>query len=190
MTLRSVFEVTPAPGMKLELVHGDAGLAHPRADPATGSLRWELDRQPNARPPCPRNFTPTASASKCAAHRSTPPVLASRLEGLFPDRRADHGSAPGCRRIRENPGRPPGGGQIRPLGPNSSSDRVRPNQDRLSGDHFGQGLRGRYRPHPAAEVLRNRFGDCKDKATCWSPCCAQSGKTGAWSSSRPRIQAT
>ncbi|MBK9289697.1 MAG: hypothetical protein IPN38_19015 [Flavobacteriales bacterium] len=27
-----------------------------------------------------------------------------------------------------------------------------------------------YRPHPPSDVYDQRFGDCKDKPFCWSPC--------------------
>jgi len=63
----------------------------------------------------------------------------------------------------------------------------RKKRQKLSTTGFSRNIRyvslsfgvGRFQPHAAAEVLQNRYGDCKDKATCSKPSSMERGFTPA-----------
>ncbi len=56
-------------------------------------------------------------------------------------------------------------GEARKVGPHSRFDRVCPKDIVYLAITLDKDSVAGYRPHPAAEILRNRYGDCKDKAT-------------------------
>ena len=165
-TLRSVFEVTPAPGSKLEWFADAPSLRNPAADPGTGSLHWELARLASTPVDVPTGFLPNLLrvSARC--------VFAGTGSG-HPDTWADFS---GVAAQITDPSLDPGGSvkaQAYQLvaGKTARWDRIRALSEFVQGQIvylaiiLDKDSVAGYRPHPAAEVLKKRYGDCKDKAT-------------------------
>ncbi|MGD1032638.1 MAG: transglutaminase-like domain-containing protein [Opitutaceae bacterium] len=166
MTLRSVYEVAPAPGTRLEWFSDTPGLGTPSADPGTGSLRWELARlsSPALGPPTGFHPNPMIVSVRCvpadapANHKETWGDF-SRTAAQIMDPRMDPGGAVKAQADQLVAGKTARWERIRALAEFVQAQivylEITLDKDSVAG----------YRPHPAAEVLRNRYGDCKDKAT-------------------------
>jgi hypothetical protein len=166
MTLRSVYEVTPAPGTRLEWFSDTPSLRTPGAGPGTGSLRWELARLSNPSPNPPTGFLPDpmmvsvrcVPADAPANHTETWGDF-SRVAAQIMDPRLDPGGAVKIQADQLVAGKTARWDKIRAL-----TEFVQEQIVYLAITLDKDSVAG-YRPHPAAEVLRNRYGDCKDKAT-------------------------
>jgi hypothetical protein len=166
MTLRSIFEVIPAPGTKLEWFADSPRLRAPGAGSAGGSLRWELDRLTRMPIDVPLGFLPDrlrVSVRCVAADPSGTQVRTwgdfSQVAARIMDPRLDPGGAVKAQADLLAAGKTTRWDRIRALTEFVQRDivylAITLDKDSVAG----------YRPHPAAEVLRNRYGDCKDKAT-------------------------
>ena len=165
-TLRSVFEVTPSPGAKLEWFADAPSLRKPVAGPGTGSLHWELARLASTPLDVPTGFLPNllrASArcvlSDSAAGRAESWTDFSRVAAHITDPCLDPGGAVKVQADQLVAGKTARWDRIRAL-----SEFVQAQIVYLAITLDKDSVAG-YRPHPAAEVLKKRYGDCKDKAT-------------------------
>jgi len=179
MTLHSVFEVTPAPGTKLEWFAQNPSFRSPRADPTTGSLRWELDRLPSAPVDGPTGFHPDRMRVEVRCAPLDPSAVQlktwrdfSQIAAQIMDPRLDSGGAVKTEADLLVALKTARWDRIRALCEFVQKEivylAITLDKDSVAG----------YRPHPAAEVLRNRFGDCKDKATLLVSLLRASGEDG------------
>lgn len=158
---RAVFEASPLPGAALRWHVTQPSARPPEPGAAPGSLRWEMEKL---------GSLPLALPSGYAAD---PLTVYVQCEGHAPGSWADFGrEARAVMEPRTAPD-PSVEAQARSLvaGKADRWDRIRAltefvqrqivyleivsDRDTLAG----------YRPHPAADILRNRYGDCKDKVT-------------------------
>lgn len=165
----SEFEVTPLPGGRLEWHASSAQTPPPVAGSAPGSLRWER-----------RGYvTTTTSGGNERPDGFIPASRAISVRALGPDGTAALQSWPDLARIAA--------GVIEPriavspaikakaealvAGKTTRWERVRAISEFLQKEVtyllviLDQDYLAGYRPHAADEVLQNRYGDCKDKAT-------------------------
>ena len=160
-TLRSVFEVTPAPGARLEWSADAPSLRSPGAGPGTGSLRWELSRLSKLPSDLPTGFHPNllrVSARCVFAERADTWADFSRVAAQIADPRLDSGGAVKAQAEQLAAGKTARWERIRALCEFVQEQivylAITLDKDSVAG----------YRPHPAGEVLGKRYGDCKDKA--------------------------
>jgi hypothetical protein len=165
-TARSLYEVIPAPGTRLDWrAHTPGLLPGPGSEP--GALRWELDREREITSGEPSGFIPDlrrvsvrcVSAAPAAGQEVPTWGALSRIIAQITDPRIDPAGQVKVQAealAREKPER---WLRIRALTEFVQREiaylAITLDKDTLAG----------YRPHPAADVLRNRYGDCKDKAT-------------------------
>ena len=164
--LSGVFEVSPPVGGKLEWFSTSSSLSKPVAGTNPGALRWEvrrLDPLPTERPsgfyPDPlRVSVRCIPAGKSERRFKTWPEFAQMTAGIIepkiqitPEIKACAEKLVASRTTRWE--------RVRALTEFMQREitylAITLDKDSLAG----------YRPHTAAEVLRDRFGDCKDKAT-------------------------
>ncbi len=165
-SLRSEFEVIPAPGTRIEFEAGDPRLRHPLAGAEPGSLKWELlyEEPVPAKTPTTFKANPLRVSVRCVD--ASPGALGcawdtiSRKASEIIEPRID----PGAAEIRRQADLLVGGRTGRWDRVRELCAFVQANIDYLEITLDRDALAG-YRPHPAAEVLRNRYGDCKDKAS-------------------------
>jgi hypothetical protein len=165
-TLRSVFEVIPAPGTKLEWFADTPRLRDPKAGAVGGSLRWELDRLPRLPEDVPPGFIPDLLrvSVRCvpadpAASRIETWENFSRAVAQIMDPSLDSGAAVKAQADALAAGRTARWDRIRAL-----TGFVQKEIVYLSIAIDRTSVAG-YRAHRAADVIRTRTGDCKDKAT-------------------------
>jgi hypothetical protein len=166
MTLRSVFEVSPAPGARLEWFSDTPSLRTPRTDPGTGSLHWELAHLVNLPRDLPTGFLPNTMmvsvrcvpAEASANHVDTWADF-SKVAAQIMDASLDPSGAVKTQADQLVAGKTARWDKIRAL-----TEFVQGQIAYLAITLDKDSVAG-YRPHLAAEVLRNRYGDCKDKAT-------------------------
>lgn len=160
-----VFEVIPMPGGRLEWHATSALLRSPVPGAEPGALRWELarlDPHPTGRP---TGFLPNPLevSVRCAAP-DRPPAAAGTWEDQ--SRLAARIVEPAI----EATGEVKAKAEALVAGKTGRWDRIRAVADfvqreivylsvSLDADYVAG-----YRPHPASSVLRNGYGDCKDKA--------------------------
>jgi transglutaminase-like putative cysteine protease len=165
-TVRAMFEVIPAPGTKLEWHAPSPGLAAaPGSEP--GALCWEVDRERSLGTGQPTRFLPDplrvsvrcVSASPAGSAGKATWEGLSRVIAQITDPRVDQTGAVKAEAEQLVAGKKGRWQRIRALTEFVQREivylEITLDKDTLAG----------YRPHPAAEVLRNRYGDCKDKAT-------------------------
>jgi transglutaminase-like putative cysteine protease len=160
-TFRTSLSASPAPGEALEWTAQDARLQHPRAGTDGGSLRWELDRMRPISVDRPDHFLPNRlpvyvrseagqSSTWASFTRQASEIIDPRMDSSGPVKAMAESLAGGKTQKWD---------RVRALAQWVQSQivylAISLDQDNLAG----------YRPHPAAEILRNRYGDCKDKAT-------------------------
>ena len=164
-TARAVLEVIPAPGTKLDWFSGSPGLA---ASPGTepGALIWEACRKPSPPPDQPSGFLAELQrvsvrcipAGSAAGGRPTWGSFA-RLVAQVTDPQLDSSGPVKTAAEQVVAGNTGRWQRIRAL-----TEFVQRQIVYLEFTLDKDSMAG-YRPHPAAQVLRNRYGDCKDKAT-------------------------
>jgi len=162
---RAEYDVIPVPGGRLDWFATASRLRSPVPGSEPGALHWELDRQAPLSGERPETFFPnllfvhvrSLNSGTSPSERSWADV--SRLaDGIF-EPRFDAGREIKARSEELMSGKPDRWERIRAL-----TDFVQKQIVYLSLTLDTDSLAG-LRPHPAAEVLRNRYGDCKDKAT-------------------------
>jgi hypothetical protein len=162
-TLHSAMEATPAPGTKLEWFADTPRLRSPAA--AGGSLRWGLDRLPRLPDNPPPGYIPDllrVSVRCTPVYAAQSPVESwadfSRSVSQIMDPSLDSTGAVQAQAEALAAGKAGRWERIRAL-----ADFVQ-NQIVYLSIAMDRTSAAGYRPHPAAEVLQKRTGDCKDKA--------------------------
>lgn len=162
--LLSVLEVSPSPGGRLVSHATDDGLpaAVPGATP--GTLRWERRRAPAlAVAEYPERFLPAArmlSVRNIPASGSSIQTWAD-MAGLAAD--VIEPRIPATPEVKAK-------AEALVAGKTNRWDRIRALSEFVQKEitylivTLDKDYLAGYRPHPAGEVLQNRFGDCKDKA--------------------------
>jgi hypothetical protein len=163
--VRGRFEVIPPPGGVLQWHATTPQIGAPRPGAEPGALEWEVTNQLPFATGRPVGFIPnprTVSVRCLAGGSPSPPTTwtdQSRLAAGVMDPRIDSSGEVKTRAEALVTGRPGRWERIRALAEFAQHDivylAITLDQDYLAG----------MRPHPAAEVLRHRYGDCKDKAT-------------------------
>ncbi len=159
--LASILEITPPPGGKLEWRATSERVFPPVAGAAPGALRWVQRRvavvggeRPDGFFPAPfmvqARLMPTAGRSTWAGLAQLAAAVIEPRIVISPEVRARADAAVAGRSARWD--------RVRALAEFVQREitylSITLDRDYLAG----------YRPHPPDEVLRNRFGDCKDKA--------------------------
>ena len=159
------FEAVPAPGMRIEFEARDARLRSPVASTEPGSLKWELSResappqrQPTAFFPNPRTVS-VRCVPAAGSYRSTWEEVSSKVAEIIEPRVDPKGAEVTAQVSAILAGKVGRWERIRALSEFVQASvvylEITDDRDILAG----------MRPHPPGEVLRNRYGDCKDKAT-------------------------
>jgi hypothetical protein len=161
------FEVTPPPGTSIVWQTSSASIAAPTPGTRRGSLRWSIADVPGSSGPSPDGFLinrltvyarPTSAGANRIVTYDSWPALAHSLFEVFRDRLAV--TAPITEKARTSSnGKSTTWHRVRQL-----TEFVQHDVQYLSITLETDNLAG-YRPHPAAETLQLRYGDCKDKAT-------------------------
>jgi hypothetical protein len=162
--LAATFEVIPTPGGRLIWLATSPAVGPPLPGREPGSLRWQMERSAPSSKECPSYFIPNPETVlvRCLPEESTarnvvwPQISVKTASLLEPASLGDASvSNEALALVAGKSGR---WARIRALTEFVQREIVyletTLNDDALAG----------YRPHPAAEVLRNRYGDCKDKA--------------------------
>ncbi len=163
--LREEMEAIPSPGSRLEFEAGDPRVGNPEPGAEPGSLKWTLSRQDSVPRERPTGFfaNPMAvtvrsvPASEGPAER-TWGELSRKLSAII-DPSIDPND-PDVRRLARSltEGKAARWERVRALADYVQTTvvylEITLDQDELAG----------MRPHSPASVLRNRYGDCKDKA--------------------------
>jgi hypothetical protein len=163
-TARAVFEVVPAPGTSLQWFALSPDMA-PVNGAESGALRWEAGRkrplgagQPSDFLPDPQRVSVRCVPAGTAAGAATWGAF-SRLVSQIMEPRLDSTGAVKAEAEELVAGKTGRWQRIRALAEFVQRQivylEITLDKDTLAG----------YRPHPAATVLKNRYGDCKDKAT-------------------------
>jgi hypothetical protein len=163
--LRAEFEAIPAPGTRLEFEAGHPRLRSPKPGGEPGSLRWEVSRELPLPEHRPTGFfaNPMAVFVRCMPSSQGPTdytwsVVSQKAASILEPR-----IEPNAMDIR---------GQAMSLveGKTGRWERVRALSEFVQGSiayleiTIDQDALAGMRPHHPSDVLRNRYGDCKDKA--------------------------
>jgi len=164
--LNAQFEAAPAPVTRLLWHASSPRLAIPAAGATAGSLRWDISHLAPYGQGRPNGFlaNPLAVAVRCVPAGPSP-VFARNWEdqsrlaaGVMDPSRAEDAS------IRDQAARLTAGKTDRWNKVRAIAEFVQRQIVYLSVTLDKDNLAG-FRPHRAAQVLRDRYGDCKDKAT-------------------------
>jgi hypothetical protein len=162
----SYFEVTPIAGGRLDWLASSTRINPPVPGSEPGALRWEMTKTlppMGSRPSGYLNHPRTVSV-RCLPPGGTggPPQTWSDLARLIAkiiEPKIETGGELAAKATALTTGKTERWDRIRAL-----SEFVQKEFTYLSVTLDKDALAG-YRPHPATEVLRNHYGDCKDKAT-------------------------
>lgn len=163
--LESVFEVTPPAGGRLDWHGSNPRVPQPVAGKAPGALRWamlsiipDLGDRPDGFQSHRLRVSVRAVGGQGKSALGTWPEFARFAAGIMEQQRimTDEVKARAAALVAGKEGR---WERIRAIGEFLQRDvsylSVSLGKDYIAG----------YRPHPPADVLKNRFGDCKDKVT-------------------------
>lgn len=162
----STLEVIPPAGLALQSFATLIPEIAPTPGDAPGSLRWTVGRTDKKTEDAPEGFVPKMHAImvRCARPAGSPmdqsswASLAGDISGVFaPALKADQVLR--AKATELTAGKTDRWSRIRALCEFAQRD-IRYIHIRLGSDYLSG-----YRPHGAAEVLKNRYGDCKDKAS-------------------------
>lgn len=163
--LSSVFEVTPMPGGRIE--HHATGSRVPAPVPgkAPGGLRWELLSTPSERADSPDGFQPlVARVSARAVQGEGKAAVATWADFARFSAGILEGQQTMIDEVRAR-------AEALVAGRSGRWERIRAVGEFLQRDiaylsvSLGKDYLAGYRPHVPGDVLKNRFGDCKDKVT-------------------------
>ncbi|MFT3780635.1 MAG: DUF3857 domain-containing protein [Nibricoccus sp.] len=178
-TLCNIFEVTPYTGGKLEWFGTSSRLPAPVPGAAAGSMRWEVRRAEALPAELPSGFYPDPmrvsvrclGPQKSSNEFKTWDELACLTGAIIepkilatPELKTQAESITAGRSTRWE--------RIRAL-----TEFIQKEITYLAVTQDKDSLAG-YRPHAAGEVLQNRFGDCKDKATVLAAMLRSIGENG------------
>lgn len=163
--LNSVFEVTPMPGGRIEHHATGARVPTPVPGKAPGALRWELLSTPSEEADRPDGFQPLVARVSARAVKSD----GKAALGTWADfARFSAGILEGQQVMSDEV---KARAEALVAGKAERWDRVRAIGEFLQRDvaylsvSLGKDYLAGYRPHLPGDVLKNRFGDCKDKVT-------------------------
>jgi hypothetical protein len=166
-TVLCALDVAPPPGGKLAWHASNGNVPLPSAGPAPGTLHWEeMKRRPRSGGEHPANFLPTPRSvairvvdPNSEAHEQSWSDLAKVTRGIMDPRITATSPELNAKAAMLVAGKTKRWERIRAL-----SEFVQKEITYLAVILDKDCLAG-YRPHAADEVLKSRFGDCKDKTT-------------------------
>ncbi|HEY1107062.1 MAG TPA: transglutaminase domain-containing protein, partial [Opitutaceae bacterium] len=163
--LSSVFEVTPMPGGRIEHHATGARVPAPVPGKAPGGLRWELLTTPSEDADRPDGFQPLVARVSARAVKGE----GKAALGTWADfARFSAGILEGQQTMTEEV---KARAEALVAGKTGRWERIRAIGEFLQRDvaylsvSLGKDYLAGYRPHVPGDVLKNRYGDCKDKVT-------------------------